>query len=134
MEHTSHGPVDSKNGRKRKSESERGKLIRPLRHVMLRIFHKSLLIIGTNLNYAYFCRMDAFGDKLYHLFGLHNTIITIVIYRVTLSILDPLSRKRHNTVIENTVKMQFLLITRYGSRYICLASKRQELYIIFHEK
>ena len=24
--------------------------------------------------------------------------------------------------------MQFLLITRYGSRYICLASKRQELY------
>ena len=23
--------------------------------------------------------------------------------------------------------MQFLLITRYGSRYICLASKRQEL-------
>ena len=48
--------------------------------------------------------------------------------RVKLSILDPLSRKWHSTVIEHIVKMQILLITRYGSRYICLASKLQELY------
>ena len=48
--------------------------------------------------------------------------------RVKLSILDPLSRKWHSTVIEHTVKMQILLIIRYGSRYICLASKLQELY------
>ena len=53
--------------------------------------------------------------------------------RVKLSILDPLSRKRHSTVIENTVKMQFLLITRYGSRYIVLHRNARN-FIIFHEK
>ena len=42
-----------------------------------------------------------------------------------MSILDPLSRKWHSTVTENAVNMQFLLITRHGSRYICFASKRQ---------
>ena len=49
-------------------------------------------------------------------------------HRVKLSILDPLSRKRLSTVIEKTVKMQCLLITRYGSRNMCFASNRQELY------
>ena len=57
-------------------------------------------------------------------------------YRVKLSILDPLSRKWHSTVIENTVKIQFLLITCYCTRYIIyyVLHRNARNFIIFHDK